>query len=492
MKVSTLGWLTAAAMTFTSVSVWSLTSPEVTGPGVSADPIIASTNPFSNGGEAGSRFTAGNTLMVEGRLGHAKLAADQSNETFLFMNVRADESGVATTPAPLNLAIVIDKSGSMSGQRMRNAIDAARGMVSRMREGDTVTVIAYDSRSRTVVPSTRVDSFSRTRINRALNEITADGDTCISCGLDEAAIALRGNSDSVNRVLLLSDGEATAGVRDEASFRRIAARMRADGVSISSIGVDVDYNERVMSALALESNGRHYFVENASGLPRIFDEELSSLVKTVANGAEMRVELEPGVEVVRVFDRSFRREGNTLVVPMGTFSASDRKTLLVKVRLPRGAAGDRPVAKVHMTYDDLVTGRAGRCDGALAAVLTSDRSEVSQLDALVAGRVGRAETASALVEANQLFAQGRAADAQRKLQTAARSVRERKKVAARAAPAPRREELEADFDDALGKLDDASGGFAQPPPGAAPAEAEPRKGKVQVRRNQSAADELAF
>lgn len=86
-------------------------------------------------------------------------------------------------------------------------------------------------------------------------------------GINAAMDALRARSNgTVKRVLLLSDGEATADMRDVASFGRLAERARDMVCAISSVGVDVDYNERIMSTIARRSNGRHYFVENPAGL----------------------------------------------------------------------------------------------------------------------------------------------------------------------------------------------------------------------------------
>src|SRR5690606_17839869 len=146
-----------------------------------------------------------------------------------------------------------DRSGSMRGKRLDNAIEAARTMVRRLRDGDVVSVITYDTATQTLVPATTIDSTSRQEVVSRIGDITLGGDTCISCGIDEAMSALRGRDGMVKRVLLLSDGEATAGVRDVEGFRRLAARAREMDCAITSIGVDVDYNERIMSALALES-----------------------------------------------------------------------------------------------------------------------------------------------------------------------------------------------------------------------------------------------
>src|SRR5262249_50007355 len=158
----------------------------------------------------------------------------------------------------------------------------------------------------------------------------------------------------VTRMIVLSDGATNHGVTDLGGLRGIAARMRDRGCSITTIGVDVDFDEKVMAALATESNGRHYFVASAAGLPAIFSQEFDSLVASVAQDADLSVELGPGVEVQQVFDRSFRREsgGDRITIPFGVLSAKQEKTALVKLRVPTSRDGQAPIAKLSLGYRD--------------------------------------------------------------------------------------------------------------------------------------------
>lgn len=509
MKVRTVGVLAALGMTLTSLTVWSVTPP-------GSKTAVAEERTWGSDSEAldtgavqsAAVFTSGTTLAVEGRLGHAKLLADRDNETLLFVDVKADSNAESTASAPLNLAIVVDRSGSMKGKRLANALDAARGMIRRLRDGDVVSLVAYNTSADIVLPPTTVDSFSRGRAIDAVDAITAQGDTCISCGIETAMRELGRRTGMVDRILLLSDGEATAGVRDVDGFRRIAERCRGMGASISAIGVDVEYNERVMSVLALESNGRHHFVDDAGDLSRAFDDELATLVKSVAKDAELAVELAPGVELVEVVDRTFRREGDKLVVPLGAFSAGEEKTLLVKVRVPRGAEGTRPVAGIRLGFSDLSKGGGGSAWGKLATELVGSDQTPSELDPIVRTRSERAETASVLREANDLFNRGRADEAQRKLSARLATVRQGQAVALNAAPTSRSADLKKDFDDQTLALDEAEKGFASAPAAeATPATGAPaggdfappprpappsRKNKAQVKENAARADAFAF
>jgi Ca-activated chloride channel family protein len=275
-------------------------------------------------------------------------------------------------------------------------------------------------------------------------------------------------------------------------FRSIGARVRNMGASISAIGVDVEYNERVMSALALESNGRHHFVENAAKLPEVFDAELASLVKTVSKDTEVELALAPGVSVERVFDRTFRQEGDRLIVPFGTFSAGEQKTLLVKLAVAKGATGTRPIADVKMSYDDFAQGGRGNCAGSLALALSDDTSLVPALDPVVQTRLVRSETAATLKEANRLFTSGRTREARGALKRSLEQVNRQRQAALAQAPAPARAKLKADFDDQSGALGEASEGFASPPADAPAAGAAAPRPAAQVRKNASVADEFAF
>lgn len=502
MKVRTVGILAALGMSLTTLTVWSVTPPgSKTDVSAEGDWLDQAPDPGDTlaGTFSGASFTAGTTLAVEGRLGHSRLLSTDQSETLVFLDVKADGASTATTAANANLSIVVDRSGSMKGKRLQNALEAARGMIRRLRDGDVVSVVTYNTASEVVMPPTTIDGFTRDRALASLDRVTAQGDTCISCGIETAMELLGRRTGMVDRMLLLSDGEATAGVKDVEGFRRIAERCRRMGAAISAIGVDVDYNERVMSVLAVESNGRHHFVNHPDDLSRAFDSELASLVKSIASDTEVSLELAPGVELVEVFDRSFRREGSRVIVPLGTFAAGENKTLLAKVRVARGADGERAIANVRLAYDDLSRGGRGALDGKLAALLVSNPSEVSPLDPIVQNRMERAETASVLREANQLFTSGRAREAQAKLAERKQALFKRKQRSIAAAPPAKAATLKDDFDRQELALGEAESGFSAPasaPPvaaGAAPAEAAPpRRAKVQVKENAERADAFGF
>lgn len=463
-----------------------------------------------------ARMSAGDTLVVDARLGHASIARSSGGETYLFAQVSARDESLAgdkvgaSSAVPMNLGIVIDRSGSMKGDRIANAMNAAVAAVERMRDGDSVTVVSFDTRADVVVPPTRVGADTRSSIEAAIRSIRLGGDTCISCGLEEGMKQLAFTSlggDRINRMILLSDGATNAGIRDMTGLRSMAGRMHERGVSISTIGVDVDFDEKIMAAIASEANGRHYFVANASGLPAVFSQEFDDLLASVAKEAELTIELAPGVEAKELFDRSFRREGNKIVVPFGTFSAKQAKTVLLKLSVPTDREGTEPVADVKLTYRDVVKRTDAESKGSLALDVRGDGGEQKELDPFVAARIERSRTASTLTEANRLFESGRAGEARARLATRkAELAKTETSALAFAAKTPTEaprgaaKGLDRDFEEQLGAVAQAERNFAPPPPRASgPAAAAPlatspssREGKASVRSNQQTASEFGF
>lgn len=504
MKLTTFSAVAAASMVLSSAAVWSLagvgqaaaSEPAATSAAWVAPTASVSADPDPIGALLGlgekDHFDVGGTLRMEGRLGHSTLAAGRSAETFIHVDMTTDAETTAATNVPVNLSIVIDRSGSMQGQRMANALSAARGMIGRLRNGDTVSVVAYNTTSTVVVPPTTLTEGTRTDVSLGLRAIEARGNTCISCGIEAGLDQLSRRTGAVNRLLLLSDGEANVGIRDEEGFRSLAARARGTEATVSSIGVDVDYNERLLLAVSVASNGRHYFVENPGSLPRIFDEEFRTLVETIATGAEVAVELAAGVELVEVFDRTFRQDGNRVTIPMGTFARGDEKSLLMRVRTSRADAGDRDIAKVALRFDDRVEGEPGSCDGELISVVTDDPRKVAALDPIVETRLARAETLAALGEANAQFAAGDPAAAAGLLKKTRTRIRKRKARSQNLAPASARPKVDRDFERQIGALEKAESGFGKAQAANPFDSANSRAGRASVRSNANEFDDLAL
>jgi Ca-activated chloride channel family protein len=488
MKIRTVGALAALGMSLTSYSVWSLTgesTPRRTA--VPADTVTVVTPSHSD--TTGASSSSDGSLRLDARLGHARLPRGLE-DTFVLVKVRADQNAVGR-PEPRSLVIAIDRSGSMSGKRLANAIAAARGAVARLADGDSVSVIDYANAAHLFVAPTVLGPETRASVDRRLATLSAGGETCISCALETALELSRERDAGVERVLLLSDGEATAGVRDVNGMRRLGDRLRAAGATVTTIGVDVDYNERMMTAIAQAANGHHYFVASPDGLSAIFDRELSGLEHAVARQAKVDLELAPGVELVEIADHAFERNGSHVSVELGSLAAGEERSVLARVQVRWDGAAAQSVVTASVRYQDLASGSVTESSRALVAAFSEDGSR-SPLDPEVEERLQRSGAAAALTDANDLFTSGNVVAARERVAKKLAEVQSEHAVAIAAAPAPARVELSERFDKQEAALGAAASAFAEPPPSASADPESRRQSKVVVKENAERAADLAF
>ncbi|MGZ3455639.1 MAG: protein kinase domain-containing protein [Polyangiales bacterium] len=394
------------------------------------------------------KFAVASTVGVEGRLLHARIAPGARLETYLMLDLRGADA-TPKKPAPVHLSLVIDRSGSMKGDRLKNAVAAAVTAIERLRDGDQVSVIAFDDKADAIVAPTTLDPTTRTAAVAAVKKLALGGNTCISCGLSVALERFGTTGEGwARRIVLLSDGEANVGVKDVPGFERIAQGAQKSDVNISTIGVGDDYDPRGLTALSRESNGQHYYAANEAALPAIFDAEAKALGAVVADSTEASIRLAPGVQLLSVLDRAHRVDGDTVHVPLGQFAKNERKTVLIKIAVRALEDGAIPVAHVDVVYRDLISSGAGKTSGELAIGV----GDAAPLDPVVELRVKKSETNVALLEAGKLFDQGKVKDADALLQAQCSLIDAKKKTWTENGVAP---ELIKGLDDQRQMLDAA-------------------------------------
>lgn len=503
MKLSSLAFLATLGMTASAAAAY-LATPPGGAPGAVARDGAASSTPTSTAGASAAeptpaalhRFTGGATLAVEARLANANAPRAQSSETYVLLEVKGSADAAATSQ-PVHLSVVIDRSGSMRGQRIENAIQAASTAVDRLSDGDVVSLVTFDTQAKLEVAPTVLDPRSRSEVKRAISEVRLGGDTCISCGMVMAQGLAAQTPGKAQRMLVLSDGDTNSGIRDEAGLRALARDTSGRGMTVTSIGVDLRYNERLMAAIAEGGEGRHHFVGRPGDLAKVFEAEADGLRSTVAEGASARITLGAGVELLEVLDRTFTREGSSVVVPLGSFSRGEVKTVLARVRVPAARTPELSVAEVAIDYRDLTQDKPGRVEGKLAQV-GADSADAP--DPFVAARVERSRTADALEEANKLFRKGDIAGARAKVAARKTSVVSFSDGTIAAPKDPfqdRNDDALSDTRRQFESLSLAEEGFATPPPATTPQAPSPGRliqpsnpfdaGESAVKQNQAAA-----
>lgn len=287
--------------------------------------------------------------------------------------------------APVNVAIVLDKSGSMGGNKIAKAKDAAIAAIGRLGSDDIVSVVTYDSVVQVIVPATKLTD--KDSVIQQIRRIEAGGSTALFAGVSKGADELRKFLDKnrVNRVVLLSDGLANVGPQSPSELGALGGSLMKEGISVSTMGLGLDYNEDLMTKLAQNSGGNHVFIEKAENLIAVFNHEFNDVLSVVAQEVAIEIKVAEGVRPVRVLNAESEINGQQVIVQMNQLYSEQEKYLILEVDVPPTDAGkSREVAEVKVSYSNLQTKTTDRLASTVSANFSESLAEVeSKLNAQV-------------------------------------------------------------------------------------------------------------
>jgi len=252
---------------------------------------------------------------------------------------------------PVNLSVVLDRSGSMADEgKIEYAKKALYALIDQLRDEDLFSIVIYDNVIQVLRPAQRV--CDKRELKRLVEQVYPRGTTNLGGGMTEGLREVERNlgKEYVNRVVLLSDGLANQGITDPGELQRIARRYRARSISLTTMGVGLDYNENLMVGLAESGGGNYYFIESPRSLASIFRKEFDLLSCVAAQNASVEMTLGRGVRMLDVIGYEYRREGDRYVVPLGDLSSNDRRELTVELEVPEGT-GSLTVARGVLHFD---------------------------------------------------------------------------------------------------------------------------------------------
>jgi Ca-activated chloride channel family protein len=206
-----------------------------------------------------------------------------NNCTMLNLGLNSPVSAQATERPPLSLAVVVDVSGSMGGDKIAFVREGLELLIDGMRDQDEVAIVTYSDGARVVMPMTAVGA-NRVELRRTVRSLQAGGSTNLHAGLLAGYQEVLHDFDSgrQNRVILLSDGVPTAGITSTASILDTSRGYNSDGIGLTTIGLGSDFNIDLMRGLAQQADGNFYFLEDSGAVSEVFEEELSFFVVPVA------------------------------------------------------------------------------------------------------------------------------------------------------------------------------------------------------------------
>lgn len=278
-----------------------------------------------------------------------------------------------------NVAIVIDRSGSMAGEKIEQARNAAIAALSFLSPDDIVSVVAYDDKAEVIVPATRLTA--KHDVIARIKRIGLGGNTGLFAGVSTGAaeVSKFREPNRVNRIILLSDGLANVGPSNPAQLGDLGASLKKDGVAVSTIGIGLGYNEDLMTQLAQRSDGNHVFAERATDLALIFQREFGDILSVVAQDVTVEVTCRNGVRPVRVIGRDAEIYGNRILTKLNQVYSGQEKYLIFEAEVDPAALGaDGTLAAVELDYWDPIGKQRMTISGSRSVGFVDSRAAMEQ------------------------------------------------------------------------------------------------------------------
>lgn len=301
------------------------------------------------------------------------MLANKKQSTYLKVGLTGFPMPPAKTRAPVNIALVIDKSGSMTGQKIKKAKEAAIAAMDRLHSDDVVSVIVYDQGVRVLLPATKLSDKSAAK--QAVRKIHAGGSTALFAGVSKGAAEVQKflDDNNVNRVILLSDGRANVGPDSPSELGSLGASLLKEKISVTTMGLGLDYHEDLMAQLAIKSNGNHLFIEKADELIAVFQREFDDVLSVVAQEVTISINVHEGLRPVRVLGQDAEIRGQDVTIVMNQLYAQQERFVLLEVEVPETAANsERQIASVGVTYANMHTKATDRLVGAAKVAFSED------------------------------------------------------------------------------------------------------------------------
>jgi Ca-activated chloride channel homolog len=309
------------------------------------------------------------TVLLEG----------EDGRTYLRVSVEGIPYAEEKARTPVNVALVIDKSGSMTGSKIEHAKQSAMMALNRLTKNDIVSVIAFNQSVERLVPAGPYENADE--MNRRIERLHADGSTAIFAGVTQGAQEIREYSapDRFSRVILLSDGQANVGPSTPAELEQLGRELGGKGVSVTTLGLGLGYNEDLMVRLATASDGNHAFIEDPGQLVDIFNREFDEILSVVGQDAEIIIECPEGIKPMRTLGHEATVSGQRVSFKLNQVYGAQRKYVVIELDVAKNKAGaGTSLAQVHASYIDPRTKQRVPVDTSAQVQFSASKDEVKR------------------------------------------------------------------------------------------------------------------
>ena len=293
-------------------------------------------------------------MNIENKFDFNRIPENTPFNTRLMVSLTADKIGNIDDKS-LNIAVVLDRSGSMSGDKIEYVKTATKILGRQLNQDDFLSLTIYDDVVDILIPSTEMKNMHG--FNESVNSIQPGGMTNLSGGYQKGYTLAKENKseNNISRLMLLTDGLANEGITDPDQLASIALKMNNEGITTSTIGVGEDYDEFLLGKMAENGGGGTYYIENPDDAPSVFQEELGYLKSLAAT--KITVKFVPKNSGLKVAQLNTYRINNDNSFLLGDLYSGQKKSLIIEASLPALEIGQyHEIGTIEVQYDAVTEG----------------------------------------------------------------------------------------------------------------------------------------
>lgn len=253
---------------------------------------------------------------------------------------------------PVDLVVVLDRSGSMGGQKIDDARMAVLRLMERLTAHDRMAIITYSNEVQRLSPLVHMNSANLENLSGAVRGIFSGGGTNLGGGLEQAIATLLQTEGTKRqrKVILISDGLANQGITDPRALGAMAANGTEHNLAVSTVGVGYDFNEVLMTTIADHGSGNYYFLENPKAFAKVFEKEFETARNVAAGGLEVRIPLQDEVQLVNAGGYPIKQEGGVAVIRPGDLLVGQQRKLFLTYHLPTQQERSFSLGNIQVQY----------------------------------------------------------------------------------------------------------------------------------------------
>lgn len=293
-------------------------------------------------------------LGVSAHLVQQKVLQGSDGRVGMELVIKADEIPGDVDPRAqhVDMVVVLDRSGSMSGVKIQDARRAIMDLIGRLSGRDRLALISYSTGVRTHFDLLPVNNDNRPLMESAVRQLSTGGSTNLGAGLQAGIrmIERAERSGKLAKLILISDGLANRGVVDPNALGRMAAEAVRNEFAVSTVGVGDEFNEFLMTTIADRGTGNYYYLDNPQAFAEVFQKEFYIARTTVATGVAVNVPLAPGVALVDASGYPLTKTKAGVVFHPGILGNGQNRRFYLTFQVPTKTKGQFEIRTPEVSY----------------------------------------------------------------------------------------------------------------------------------------------